>query len=160
VVSLPGDGRVDAGDPDDVLARAPVAPPIVELGRRAGWRPIPLSVRDARRRASSLTARLAAVDPPPAVEPPAAPPAIALRARGIVVRHGPVVAGRAVDVELRRGEIAALMGRNGAGKSSLLWALQGTGTRSSGRVEVAGDDPSTLDPAHARRLVGLVPHNP
>src|SRR5262249_34610504 len=52
------------------------------------------------------------------------------------------------------------MGRNGAGKSSLLWALQGSGTRTSGRVEVGDEDPVGLAPARARQLVGLVPHNP
>jgi len=160
VLHLPGDGRVDAGEPDDVLARSRVAPPIVELGRAAGWRPLPLSVRDARRRAEPLAARLTGVEPPPAVDPPSAPAEVALRARGIVVWHGPVVAVREVDVELRRGEIVALMGRNGAGKSSLLWALQGSGPRAAGRVDVGGEDPAALDPARARRVVGLVPHNP
>jgi energy-coupling factor transport system ATP-binding protein len=155
-----GDGTVDAGEPDDVHARSTVVPPIVELGRAAGWQPLPLSVRDARRRASALAERLAGVEPPAAVEPIAGPVAVALRGRGIVVRHGPVVAVRAVDIDLRGGEIAALMGRNGSGKSSLLWSLQGSGTRTSGRVDVAGADPAALDPARARKLVGLVPHNP
>jgi energy-coupling factor transport system ATP-binding protein len=160
VVRLPGDGTVDAGDPDDVLARSTVVPPIVELGVASGWQPLPLSVRDARRRATALAELLAGVDPPPAVTPPAAAPEIALRARGVVVRHGAVVAVRDVDVDLRRGEMTALMGRNGAGKSSLLWSLQGSGTRTSGRVDVGGADPAALPPARARQLVGLVPHNP
>jgi energy-coupling factor transport system ATP-binding protein len=160
VVRLPGDGTVDAGEPDDVLARSTVVPPIVELGVASGWQPLPLSVRDARRRATALAELLAGVDPPPAVTPPAAAPEIALRARGVVVRHGAVVAVRDVDVDLRRGEMTALMGRNGAGKSSLLWSLQGSGTRTSGRVDVGGADPAALPPARARQLVGLVPHNP
>ena len=41
----------------------PVAPPIVELGRAAGWQPLPLTVRDARRLANGLRDRLG---PPPA----------------------------------------------------------------------------------------------
>ena len=49
------------------------------------------------------------------------------------------------------------MGRNGSGKSSLLWALQGSGRRQSGRVEVEGRDPGRLSAADARALVGLVP---
>ena len=49
------------------------------------------------------------------------------------------------------------MGRNGAGKSSLLWALQGSGSRASGKVDVDGDDPRDLAPSAARRRVGLVP---
>jgi len=160
VIYLPGDGTVVAGEPDDVLARSSVVPPVVELGVRAGWQPLPLSVRDARRRAASLTDDLATLEPPPAVEPSAAGGDVALRARGVVVRFGAVVAVRDVDIELRTGEVVALMGRNGSGKSSLLWALQGTGVRAGGKVEVEGDDPADLEPARARLRVGLVPHNP
>jgi energy-coupling factor transport system ATP-binding protein len=83
-----------------------------------------------------------------------------LDARGIIVRYGPVVAVRNVDLELRAGEIVALMGRNGAGKSSLLWALQGTGSRQGGKVDIGGRDPGDVRPTESRALVGLVPQSP
>src|SRR5919197_549867 len=45
VVLVPGGGRpLAVGEPSDVMAVAPVAPPVVELGRLAGWSPLPLSV--------------------------------------------------------------------------------------------------------------------
>ena len=53
LVLLTGDGAAVAGPPADVLVDSPVAPPVVELGRLAGWAPLPLSVRDARRRAGA-----------------------------------------------------------------------------------------------------------
>ena len=59
-----GDGPLQVGDPATVLGSSPVAPPIVELGRWAGWSPLPLSVRDARRRAGDLA--LVPVPPAPA----------------------------------------------------------------------------------------------
>jgi energy-coupling factor transport system ATP-binding protein len=160
VVYLPGDGSVEHGEPDQVLQHAAVAPPIVELGRLAGWQPLPLSVRDARRCATELTRDLAGVEPPPAVPQPLDVRPRVLQARGIVVRYGAVAAVRDVDLDLHAGEVVALMGRNGAGKSSLLWALQGSGDRNGGRVDVDGHDPADLAPADARRLVGLVPHTP
>jgi energy-coupling factor transport system ATP-binding protein len=83
----------------------------------------------------------------------------ALRASGIVVRYGDVVAVREVDLTLRSGEVCALMGRNGAGKSSLLWALQGSVKRAAGTVEVSGQDPAELPAGAARSLVGLVPQS-
>ena len=133
----------------------------------AGWpagQPLPLSVRDARRLAPELRRRLPDAPPVPArpADRSAADGKPALTARGIVVRYGPVIAVRAVDLSLRRGECTALMGRNGSGKSSLLWALQGTGSRAAGTVRVgdAGADPARLSPARARRLVGLVPQTP
>ncbi len=57
---LAGDGRVQAGAPDVLLEHSPVVPPIVELGRLAGWQPLPLSVRSARRAAGSLVSSLVA----------------------------------------------------------------------------------------------------
>ena len=80
-----------------------------------------------------------------------------LEARGVGVRYGRTVAVREVDLGVAAGEVTALMGRNGSGKTSLLWALQGTGRRDAGRVQVDGDDPAGVPPARARALVGLVP---
>ncbi|MBZ5737220.1 ABC transporter ATP-binding protein [Nocardioides mangrovi] len=150
---LTGDGRVHVGEPGELLVDSPVVPPIVELGRAAGWSPLPLSVRDARRRARDLGERLR-----PPVETTSAA-AAAVEVRGLQVVHGRTVALRDVDLTLGAGRVTALMGRNGAGKSSLIWALQGSGRRTGGRVEAWGTDPADLDPEGRRALVGLVPQN-
>jgi energy-coupling factor transport system ATP-binding protein len=160
VIHLPGDGSVQDGLPAAMFASTSIAPPVVELGRLAGWSPLPLSVRDARRQAPDLRQRLDGLGPPPPVRPE--PPAgrVVLSATGVVVRYGELVAVREVDLTLRSGEVVALMGRNGSGKSSLLWALQGSGRRQGGRVQVDGHDPQALGTVGARRLVGMVPQTP
>ena len=163
VVHVPGDGTVTAGAPTDMMAVTDVAPPVVRLARAAGWEPLPLSVRDARRRAAGLRDVLAELDPPARSRPdPGTTPR--LSARGLVVRYGDTIAVREVDLDLRPGEVTALMGRNGSGKSSLLWTLQGAGRRDAGTVAVPGDagrvDPHDLAPEDARRHVGLVPQSP
>jgi energy-coupling factor transport system ATP-binding protein len=145
-------GTVRAGEPREVLRDSPVAPPVVELGRLAGWQPLPLSVREARRRTEPLLHRLrlaASSDAPPG-EP-------LLTAEHLSVRYGPVVALRDVSLRLDAGRVCGLMGRNGSGKSTLLWAVQGAGRRDGGRVRVSGEDPGRLPPDRARALVGLVP---
>ena len=152
---VPGDGRVLHGPPSTLLAAAASVPPVVRLGRLAGWSPLPLSVRDARRAAAPLLRRLeAARVSRPA---PAAPGPLALTAGRVTVRHGRVVAVRDVSLRLHRGEVVALMGRNGSGKTSLLWALQGSGARYAGIVDAGGVDPASLSGAGARHVVGLVP---
>ncbi|WFE32682.1 ABC transporter ATP-binding protein [Micromonospora sp. WMMD975] len=159
---LPGDGHVRDGAPATVLAGIDLAPPLIELGRLAGWTPLPLSVRDARRRAAALRHRLA--DAAPATPAPEPAPAPVLTARGIVVRYPGTVAVAGVDLDLHPGRVVALMGRNGSGKSSLLWAVQGSGPRHGGAVTVTGArggvDPKALPAGQARRHVGLVPQNP
>ncbi len=189
LVHVSSEGRVESGLPAELMAISSVAPPVVELGRLAGWTPLPLSVRDARRQAAPLRARLGRSTTHPRARRPSRKDGMpALSATGIVVRYGDVVAVGDVDLTLRPGEVTALMGRNGSGKSSLLWALQGSGPRDRGRVAVSGRqaahsvvahrgrigpttldpatldpatlDPATLDPARGRRLVGLVPQEP
>jgi energy-coupling factor transport system ATP-binding protein len=188
LVHVSSEGRVESGLPAQLMATSSVAPPVVELGRLAGWTPLPLSVRDARRRAAPLRERLVSSTQSARGGRPIKAAVPALRATGIVVRYGDVVAVADVDLTLKAGEVTALMGRNGSGKSSLLWALQGSGPRDRGRVAVAerGDggsglahlggvdpatldpatldpatlDPATLDAARGRRLVGLVPQEP
>ena len=159
VVLLPGDGApVVVGRPAEVLAMSPIVPPVVALGRVAGWDPLPLSVRDARRRADELRARLAHADESRShVE--RAFGAVSARAEGVAARYGPVLALRSIDLELRSGEIVAVMGRNGAGKSTLLEHLVGLRRPSAGRVEVGGRQPDRLAPRDAIHQVGLVPQD-
>ncbi|WP_435771823.1 ABC transporter ATP-binding protein [Nocardioides sp. SYSU DS0651] len=152
-------GALRVGDPAEVLATSPIAPPIVELGRLAGWEPLPLTVRDARRRAGPLKARLEGLVP-------GGHPGTGVReeplatARRLVVAHGRTPVLREVDLSLHAGRVTALMGRNGAGKSTLLWTLQGRHAPQRGTVLVAGREPATLRADQRRATTGLVPQSP
>ncbi|MGW1884204.1 ABC transporter ATP-binding protein [Streptomyces sp. NPDC001970] len=94
VVLLPGPGEPPVlGSPAEVMAISPVHPPVVALGRLAGWSPVPLSVRDARRRAGALRERLAGVGAPALRGGAPTPPGAALRVRaaadGAIPQVGP-----------------------------------------------------------------------
>lgn len=164
VVHVPGGGRpVEVGRPADIMASSPVVPPVVALGRLAGWTPLPLSIRDARRaaaRPAGLLDRLAKAPPPLRVVAPDAPGQPVVEARGLVAAYDEFVALRGVDFRVRAGEVVAVMGRNGAGKSTLLGSLVGLRKPTAGQVEVAGVAPQAARPAELVRLVGLVPHEP
>ena len=153
VVVVPADGgHVETGPPAELLAHAPVAPPVVELGRMLGWSPLPLSVRDARRAAGPLRAQLAGHGPVQVTR--SRQTAAVVQLRHVVAGYGDVIALRGVDLDLHRGEIVALMGRNGAGKSTLLSLLAGIRQPRAGVVSVDVGD------AQSRRPIGLVPHEP
>jgi energy-coupling factor transporter ATP-binding protein EcfA2 len=161
VIEVRTDGTVVSGLPARMFATTRVAPPVVELGRMFGWTPLPLSVRDARRQIGPVRDQLGGRTVPPLRRTATrAEDPVALKARNLVVRYGAVVAVRGVDLDLAGGEVTAVMGRNGSGKSSLFWALQGSGPRQSGKVDVDGADPKVLSAAQGRRLVGLVPQTP
>jgi branched-chain amino acid transport system ATP-binding protein len=65
-----------------------------------------------------------------------------------------------VGLEVRRGEVVALMGRNGAGKSTTIKAVMGMLERRSGHVEFMGQDISHKQPYQvARAGLGFVPED-
>lgn len=126
---------LDAGtllqeSPRDALVRSVPRPPVVELALRAGWSPIPLSVRDARGYVEGLT--LARADEP-ALDGQGD---VIARLEGASFRYGAVTAVDDVTVTLRRGQVAALMGRNGSGKTTLLRLLGGLLQPEHGRLRV------------------------
>ncbi|MGX1673067.1 ABC transporter ATP-binding protein [Streptomyces sp. NPDC055400] len=166
------------GAPAEIMAVSPVFPPVVDLGRLAGWSPLPLTVRDARRGSGELRERLAGLEPrEPHEQPqPTASPesrrsplrrtrkqpeaAAVAEVAGLAVRRGRVEALRHVDLTVGPGEIVALMGRNGAGKSTLLSTLVGLVRPSSGTALVGGAVPHRTGPRELIRRVGLVPQEP
>jgi branched-chain amino acid transport system ATP-binding protein len=65
-----------------------------------------------------------------------------------------------VNLDVGRGEVVALMGRNGAGKSTTLKALTGMLDKRRGAVQFMGTDISKSEPHHAGRLgLGYVPED-
>ncbi|MFJ5844011.1 ABC transporter ATP-binding protein [Streptomyces sp. NPDC092903] len=91
VVLLPAPGAAPVmGAPADVMALSPVHPPVVALGRLAGWDPLPLSVRDARRRAPGMRERLAGLVPGPVggAAGPSLPAGVTAAPRPAVRRSG------------------------------------------------------------------------
>ncbi|HEY5334896.1 MAG TPA: ABC transporter ATP-binding protein, partial [Mycobacteriales bacterium] len=90
VIHVVGDGTIHAGLPASMFETTSVAPPVVELGRLAGWQPLPLSVRDARRQVGPLRERLSLVPPLTAPQPRRGDRR--LRAANIVVRYAEVTA--------------------------------------------------------------------
>jgi branched-chain amino acid transport system ATP-binding protein len=65
-----------------------------------------------------------------------------------------------VSLNVRRGEVVALMGRNGAGKSTTLKALMGMLARRRGNIQFMGRDVAVLEPFQLARLgLGFVPED-
>ena len=158
VILVPGGGRpVVSGPPERVLQDSPVAPPVVELGRIAGWTPLPLSVRDARRKAGPLREQLTGVDAP---DRTATLGEVVVAAEHLVASYGHVPALQGVSTTIARGEVVALMGRNGAGKSTLLKTLVGMKVPTGGAVLVDGQVPAEVRPSRLLHHVGLVPQVP
>jgi ABC-2 type transport system ATP-binding protein len=78
---------------------------------------------------------------------------------GLTVRYGRTTALEDVSFSVPRGAIFALLGRNGAGKSSLVRCLLGQQKPTQGRTRLFGEEAWTTR-AGAMRRVGVVPEEP
>ena len=108
-----------------------------------------------------MTVSASTAVPVPAAPPPAGPPPAALasgqpilKARNLVKRYGRVTALDHADLDLYPGEVLAVIGDNGAGKSSLIKAISGAVTPDSGTIELDGR-PVQFASAMAARDAGI-----
>ena len=169
-------GRVQEGETRAIMAVSPLVPPVVALGREAQFGEVPLSVREARRMSGPLRQALAGADPgrylriPPAQGKSSVQQELTtspgngrggedagLRTKDLRVAYGRTIAVKDVSIHLPPGEITVLMGRNGSGKSSLLWALAGVQKTEAGKFSVNGTALENSSPHVVREFVRLVP---
>jgi energy-coupling factor transport system ATP-binding protein len=164
VLYIPGAGdQAVLGEPRAIALQLPWAPPLVELGKRLGWEPLPLTIKEGRALARGLAGRLkvsttlkrsdAGITASSAAQPLVA-------ARNVHYGYAGRPALRGVSLEVRPGEFVALMGRNGSGKSTLLRHLVGLLTPEQGQVVAAGRNTREATLAEVIRTVGYVPQDP
>ena len=69
-----------------------------------------------------------------------------LRIRKLTVRYGPLPALKEISLEVKRGEVVALIGPNRAGKTTLLRTISGIVETTEGRILFEGEDITNLSP--------------
>jgi len=159
--------------PRSVAAQLPLVPPLLELGRRLGWQPLPLTIKEGRVHAKALLDGLAREAGSPVVPAksngnghkaaalPASPTGAALvEMRDVSYSYAGRPALRGVSLDVKQGEFVALMGRNGSGKSTLLKQIVGLMRPDGGQVVVAGQDTRRTPMEDIIRTVGYVPQHP
>ncbi len=149
-------------EPRRVLEQIEAGPPLVKLGKRLGWSPLPLTIKEGMRFSRVTAADAAALPALPTVSsaPVLAqePPFLSVRDLAFNYRDRPVL--KQIALEVRPGEIVALMGRNGAGKTTLLRSLVGLARPLKGQIRVAGQDTRDMDTADICQNVAYLPQDP
>jgi branched-chain amino acid transport system ATP-binding protein len=81
-----------------------------------------------------------------------------LKVEGLHVRYGPIAAVRGISFNVETGELVALLGANGAGKSSTLLAIAGALRASEGRITLDEKDITGVAPERiVRGGISMVP---
>ena len=156
IVHINGAGIANIGTPEQILMNSPIAPPIVHLARALGLKEVGVSVRDMRRLTADIREREFVL-----VEAVSSKSSdIAISFNNVSVEYDGKHALKSVSANFFSNEIVGIMGRNGAGKSSLLKSLAGISQLANGSVDVAGFNPQNLKGKERRSTIGFIPQEP
>ena len=156
IVYINGDGAANVGTPEEILMQSPIAPPIVHLARALRLKEIGVTVREMRRMTTHLREAIASHP----VADSQKPTETVISIDKLTVSYENQTALNNITSTICAGEIVAVMGRNGAGKSSLLKAIAGVNRASAGVIKVLGDDPYHLQGKNRREAIGYIPQEP
>jgi energy-coupling factor transporter ATP-binding protein EcfA2 len=172
MVYLPALGeQLMVGRPRDVLLQVPFAPPLVQLARALGWRPVPLTIKEARPFAAQMDLRRVAPGKPRATSaaagegradgsPVPGAGSTHIDVHDLWFSYNGTDALRGLSLQARGGELIALMGRNGSGKSTLLKHMVGLLRPREGHVIAHGLDTRETPVEVLIQKVGYVPQDP
>ncbi|MBC7236146.1 MAG: energy-coupling factor ABC transporter ATP-binding protein [Chloroflexi bacterium] len=168
LIHLPGRARPAlCGAPREVLAEMELVPPLVALAKALHWRPLPLTVEEAKPHVARFTVKRSA---PAADEPPRVTARAAsatgqsaspwLQIEDVHFAYDGRQVLRGVSLRIWPGELLALMGDNGSGKTTLLRCLVGLLEPERGRITIAGESIHGRTTAELCQRIGYLPQNP
>jgi len=159
ILLIEGDGATSIGEPSEILQKTDLVPPIVRLSRALSLDVIGTSTREVRKQSEEI--RLTAPDAP---RPAFNVGEVSLTFADVVAGYGDKTALNGISLQLHQGEITALMGRNGAGKSSLIKSAVGILSLTSGAISFgSGSSAKNLTGIAQRersKLIGYIPQEP
>ena len=155
IVYINGEGVANVGTPEEILMQSPIAPPIVHLAKALGLKEIGVTVREMRR----MTTQYRDIETTSKVaQTPASETIISFEK--LTVSYASKIALNQITAQIYAGEVVAVMGRNGAGKSSLLKALAGVNQPTGGSISLLGKNPFELHGKQRRETIGFIPQEP
>lgn len=155
ILLIEGDGATSIGSPAEILKKTDLVPPIVRLTRALSLEEVGTSTREVRRITEHLRSNL-----PDSTRPVFTPGQILLSLNRVHLSYGPKSALDNISIEIKSGEITALMGRNGAGKSSLIKCAVGLLSPSSGEITILGEPIAEISPRDRSKMIGYIPQEP
>ena len=160
IILIEGNGETSVGSADEILRTTDLVPPIVRLARALHLSEIGTSVREVRRQTAHIRDSISSHVIPDVGMESAAQASPVIDVHDLHISYGEKDAVKGITTVFMPGEIVAIMGRNGAGKSSLLESIVGAIKPTSGTVFVSGFNPILVKASDRRRVIGYVPQEP
>lgn len=155
ILLIEGGGESTLGIPEEVLRQSNLVPPLIKLSRALEISELGTNTRDVRRATDEIRKNLAEYE-----RPVATPGDVIVEISQVKHSYGSKEALKEISLTLSCGEITALMGRNGAGKSSLIKVITGLITPSHGAAILNGKSIDEIEPEERARLIGYIPQDP
>jgi energy-coupling factor transport system ATP-binding protein len=130
-------------------------PPLIKLSRALEISELGINTREVRRATDDVRKALSDYKRPVAV-----PGDVIVELSEVRYSYGSKEAIKEISFSLSSGEITALMGRNGAGKSSLIKVITGLITPTSGSAFIHGRSIIEIESKERSRLIGYIPQDP
>lgn len=148
------------GVPRHVLKQTSNNPPLVALGKELGWEPFPLTVKEGKSCAKELIKEkpLFRMEKQPKEGKESLKPIVEIS--GLWFAYGSSQVLKDINLEIKRSEFVAIMGRNGSGKTTLIKNLVGLFKPERGKVKVLGIDTRKERLENIVRHIGYIPQNP
>ncbi len=149
---------VISGVPRKVIQKIDLAPPVAKLGMALGIEPTPISIEEKGLFTQGY--KIEDIEQENTQARVNNEFEIFVEIQNLQVELGKNIILEHVDLDLRQGEILALMGPNGSGKTTLLRTIVGFIRQKDGNVYLHGKSTSGMKVAEICRHVGYLPQNP
>jgi energy-coupling factor transport system ATP-binding protein len=155
ILLIEGDGESALGIPEEVLRHSNLVPPLIKLSRALEISEIGTNTREVRRATDEIRRTL-----PEYERPMVSPGDVIVELSEVRYSYGSKEAIKEISFSLSSGEITALMGRNGAGKSSLIKVITGLITPTHGAASIGGRPTGEIESEERARIIGYIPQDP
>lgn len=150
---------VQDGPVRQVLEKIDAGSPLIKVARALNWRPLPLTIKEAKQFASTIATEFQAPDTSVIPLERMMNEEI-LEVKGLRFAYNGHPTLKSIDLSVGKGEAVALVGRNGAGKSTLLKCVTGLLRPQTGEIKVNGRSTRDRTVADICLHVGYLPQNP
>lgn len=143
------------GRPEEVLKEISFAPPLVSLGKKLGWEPLPLTIKEGKKRVKRENIEVREEVRKSEVTDSS----LVIEIENLHFAYNSQSVLKRVNLGIKKQEFLAIMGRNGSGKTTLLRHMVGLLKPKKGTIRIFGEDIKNKNLEEIISNIGYIPQN-